>query len=199
MQITFGLGGRSGLRWQRYLRGLVAAAATLAGVFTFVSVDLARRDAVFSPSVMPTSLENGDGLEVTLLNESDHVMENADISFRLYDRSGAMIIFDENGDGTEDQADLADHHFAPKAMTIPARSSLVGLLLDDSSYRDFNGVQFLAVCAVFDGSFWVDRVRTTYLLERLPIGGFGQVRHAKDVHFLSEPDCGFTASVPAVH
>ncbi len=113
-------------------------------------------------------------------------MTGADIDFAFYDAAGTRI-------------DVADVHgtfgapgssqFTPRGMTIGPQADKFGELVAATIARPVGEIAQAWICATFDGSFRVDRVRTEYRLVRTASGGFGQQDHATTVHVLSTPDC----------
>lgn len=163
--------------------GLVLGGA--AGLFSFVMVDLARNDAVFSTRIQVYP-DTAPEVVVTLSNTATKAMTGADIDFAFYDAAGTRI--DVAGtDGTFGAPDSSQ--FTPRGMTIGPQADKFGELDASNIARPVGEIAQAWVCATFDGSFRVDRVRTEYRLVRDMAGRYGQQEHATTVHFLTTPDC----------
>jgi hypothetical protein len=164
--------------------GLVAGGTVSA--LSFLVVDLARKDAVFSVSFSEIDPDYPNSVVFDLMNFSNQTMTNAHIRFALYDAKGALIR-GRNLDGNWGSID--DSYFTPLGMTIGANAGKDGPILFSDLERPVAEVAQVYVCALFDGTFWIDTVRTEYRLTRERLGYFGQADHATSVHFFTTPDC----------
>lgn len=169
----------------RYTRRGAVVLGGAAGLFSFVMVDLARNDAVFSTQleVYPDSPPEA---VFTLSNTAGKPMTGADIDFAFYDAAGTRI-------ATQDMEGVfgspESTQFTPRGMTIGPQDDKFGELYAKTIARPVTDIAQAWVCATFDGSFRIDRVRTEYLLVRDAGGRFGQLTHATTAHFLSAPVC----------
>lgn len=175
-------------RWRMAKRvGLVCGA--FISVFSFVSVDLARKDAVFSVDFTQMHSEYPAAVVFTLTNESAQIMDDARIHYSLYDRDGARIATRlEKGGWSTPQ----DDYFIPLGMTIGPYSAKDGAILTENIALPAAEIDRVFVCATMRGSFWIDQVRTEYVLKRhlsVGPGNFAQSEHKKTIHVFGAPDC----------
>ena len=173
-------------RHLRYLRRAGVGISLAAAIFSFAMADLARNDAIFTTALKIMSANTPPIAEFALTNASDTAMTGADINFALYDADGRRI---EARDTEGNWGTSESGQFAPRRMTIGENATKFGPLPADELSASLDQIQIAWVCASFDGSFWIDRVRTEYQLNRTAAGGFGQTEHRKTVHFFTEPDC----------
>ena len=135
-------------------------------------------------------------LEVELLNTSPSVaMKNLNASFRLYNTDGDIIIMDSNNDGKYDLNDLEYQRFDPENMLIAPATSKFGIIYEDEVEKGFEALEYIQVCAIYDGSFWIDQVKVSYLLMRGRDDIFGQKDYKKDVFFIRSPKCDFSLEI----
>lgn len=161
------------------------ALGAAAGLFSFVMVDLARNDAVFSAGFEVVTADP-PGVVFRLSNTADKTMTDADISFALYDAEGAQIDTRDPGEGFG----TADSHLFTPDLTIGPQAGKFGEIDATDISQPMDRISGVWVCAIFDGSFRVDRVRTEYTLRpRTGIRVFGQTSHHTDVYLFTTPDC----------
>jgi hypothetical protein len=154
-------------------------------------VDLARNDAVFSTQLQIYP-DTAPEVVFTLSNKAQKPMTGANIDFAFYDAAGTRI---ETSDVQGGFGSPESTQFIPRGMTIGPQADKFGELAAGIIARPVGEIAQAWVCATFDGSFRIDRVRTEYLLVRNAGGGFGQMTHATTAHFLSRPDCTPPATV----
>ncbi|WP_103256232.1 hypothetical protein [Tabrizicola aquatica] len=175
-------------RWRMAKRlGLVCGA--FISVFSFISVDLARKDAVFSADFTQFHSAYPGAIVFTLNNQSAQIMDDAEIYFSLYDRDGARIAIRLEKGGW---SDAQDDYFTPLGMTIGPYTAKDGAILTERVALPADEIDRVYVCATMRGSFWIDQVRTEYVLERNLAGGpgnYAQSEHKKSVHYLGAPNC----------
>lgn len=186
MRIQLGLGAMGAVQRRRLFRRGSLALGIVASIFSFVTIDLARNDAIFTTGLDVVESNTPPVIEFTLSNTSDTPMTELETHYSIYDRAGKRI-------GTKGEKagwdTIEDSYFAPLGMTIGPKSSKFGIIPISSLEKPPSDIGYAYVCAVFKGSFGIDQIRTELLLVSLPGVGFGQRTHDTDVYYISTPDC----------
>lgn len=193
MRIQFGLGAITAVQRRRLFRRGSVVLGILASIFSFITIDLARNDAIFTIGLEVVADNTPPIIEFHLRNTSNTPMTKLDARFAIYDRAGNRIaIKDNNGSW----ASVEDSYFEPFGMTIGPNADKFGPIAASELEKPAAEIAFAFVCAIFDGSFGIDQVRTEMVLTRTLAGSFGQQKHSTDVYYITTPDCMPPAQLP---
>ncbi|WP_155947176.1 hypothetical protein [Pseudorhodobacter ferrugineus] len=165
----------------------------LASIFSFVTIDLARNDAIFTVGLTVVEANTPPIIEFQLQNSSNTPMTKLEIRFAIYDRAGNHIRT-KNEAGVWEA--LEESYFTPLGMTIGPNAAKYGVFPFSALEKPVAEIGFAFVCAIFDGSFGIDQVRTEMVLTKTLAGGFGQQKHSTDVYYISSPNCMPPAQFP---
>lgn len=159
---------------------------SLASIFSFITIDLARNDAIFTTGLEVIIDNTPPEVEFSLTNSSNTAMASLNIRYAIYDSAGDLIHVKSD---TGEWDTLEECYFSPRGMTIGPHAKKFGVIAFTEIEKPPTDMGYAFVCAIFDGSFWFDKVRTEIVLSPIPAGFFGQKQHKNDVYYFSTPDC----------